>query len=67
MRMRQLGRTGIEVSAYCLGTMVSGRNGDQDHDECARMVHRALDASHTPPSPTRPDLRRRPADERAGA
>ncbi|MFI7503972.1 aldo/keto reductase [Streptomyces sp. NPDC049687] len=44
MRMRQLGRTGIEVSAYCLGTMMFGRNGNQDHDECARMIHRAVDA-----------------------
>ncbi|MEU1788605.1 aldo/keto reductase [Streptomyces sparsogenes] len=44
MRMRQLGQTGIEVSAYCLGTMMFGRNGNQDHDECTRMIHRALDA-----------------------
>ncbi|MFC9241796.1 aldo/keto reductase [Streptomyces decoyicus] len=43
MRMQQLGRTGIEVSAYCLGTTVFGRAGNPDHDDCARMVHRALD------------------------
>lgn len=43
MRMRQLGRTGIEVSAYCLGTMMFGPNGNPDHDACARIVHRALD------------------------
>ncbi|MBX9388085.1 aldo/keto reductase [Streptomonospora nanhaiensis] len=44
MRTRRLGATGIEVSAYCLGTMMFGRNGNRDPDECARMVHRALDA-----------------------
>ncbi|MFL4910232.1 aldo/keto reductase [Streptomyces sp. MMS24-I2-30] len=44
MRMRQLGRTGIEVSAYCLGTMMFGPNGNADRDECVRMTHRALDA-----------------------
>ncbi|MGE9694777.1 MULTISPECIES: aldo/keto reductase [unclassified Streptomyces] len=44
MRMRKLGRTGIEVSAYCLGTMVFGKMGNPDHDDCARMIHRALDA-----------------------
>ncbi|WP_307134855.1 aldo/keto reductase [Streptomyces aurantiacus] len=44
MHMRQLGRTGIEVSAYCLGTMMFGRMGNPDHDDCGRMIHRALDA-----------------------
>jgi aryl-alcohol dehydrogenase (NADP+) len=44
MRMRKLGRTGIEVSAYCLGTMVFGPLGNPDHDACTRMIHRALDA-----------------------
>ncbi|MBA2811276.1 aldo/keto reductase [Streptomyces sp. KM273126] len=44
MRMRKLGRTGIEVSAYCLGTMVFGKMGNPDHDDCVRMIHRALDA-----------------------
>lgn len=44
MRMRHLGRTGIEVSAYCLGTMMFGPAGNPDHDDCARMIHRALDA-----------------------
>ncbi len=43
--MQQLGRTGIEVSAYCLGTMVFGRTGNPDHDDCARMIHRALDGA----------------------
>ncbi|MFE4869289.1 aldo/keto reductase [Streptomyces sp. NPDC056682] len=44
MRIRKLGRTGIEVSAYCLGTMVFGKMGNPDHDDCAHMIHRALDA-----------------------
>ncbi|MFD0662042.1 aldo/keto reductase [Thermocatellispora tengchongensis] len=44
MRMRPLGRTGMRVSPYCLGTMMFGRVGNPDHDDCARMIHRALDA-----------------------
>ncbi|MFE7116823.1 aldo/keto reductase [Streptomyces sp. NPDC057654] len=44
MRTRKLGRTGIEVSAYCLGTMVFGKTGNPDRGECTRMIHRALDA-----------------------
>lgn len=44
MRYHPLGTTGIEVSAYCLGAMMFGSWGNPDHDECVRMVHRALDA-----------------------
>jgi aryl-alcohol dehydrogenase-like predicted oxidoreductase len=44
MRTRTLGRTGIEVSAYCLGTMMFGQVGNPDQDECVRIIHRALDA-----------------------
>ncbi|MEV6711548.1 aldo/keto reductase [Lentzea sp. NPDC051208] len=44
MRTRMLGRTGIEVSAYCLGTMMFGQVGNPDHDDCVRIIHRALDA-----------------------
>ncbi|GAA1003242.1 aldo/keto reductase [Acrocarpospora pleiomorpha] len=44
MRMRPLGRTGIRVSPYCLGTMRFGAVGNQDHDDCVRIIHRALDA-----------------------
>src|SRR5262249_15986651 len=43
MRSRILGGTGIEVSVYCLGTMMLGAAGNPDHDECVRMVHAALD------------------------
>lgn len=34
----------MKVSTYCLGTMVLGAWGNQDHDECVAMIHRALDA-----------------------
>jgi aryl-alcohol dehydrogenase-like predicted oxidoreductase len=44
MRYRPLGGTGIEVSSYSLGTMMFGAEGNPDHDECARIVHAALDA-----------------------
>ncbi|WNV86078.1 aldo/keto reductase [Umezawaea sp. Da 62-37] len=44
MKTRELGRTGIRVSPYCLGTMMFGQAGNTDRDDCARMVHRALDA-----------------------
>ncbi|MFI5801700.1 aldo/keto reductase [Streptomyces sp. NPDC051561] len=44
MRYRTLGGTGIEVSTYCLGTMMFGAVGNPDHDDCVRTVHRALDA-----------------------
>ncbi|MET8629297.1 aldo/keto reductase [Kitasatospora sp. NPDC004669] len=43
MRYRVLGGTGIEVSAYCLGTMMFGAIGNPDHDDCARIVNAALD------------------------
>ncbi|MFJ8695078.1 aldo/keto reductase [Streptomyces roseolilacinus] len=44
MRYRTLGGTGIEVSTFCLGTMMFGAVGNPDHDDCARIVHAALDA-----------------------
>ncbi|GIF13500.1 aldo/keto reductase [Actinoplanes teichomyceticus] len=44
MRMRPLGRTGIQVSPYCLGTMMFAPFGNPDPDDCARIIHRALDA-----------------------
>ncbi len=42
--MRTLGRSGIQVSEYCLGAMMFGQWGEPDHDECIRITHRALDA-----------------------
>src|ERR1700736_5773902 len=44
MKYRTLGRTGIEVSPYCLGTMMFGAWGNPDHDDSIRIIHRALDA-----------------------
>jgi len=44
MQLRTLGRTGIQVSEYCFGAMMLGKWGNPDHDDCIRMVHRALDA-----------------------
>ncbi len=44
MEQRPLGETGIWVSELCLGAMMFGAFGNQDHAECAGIVHRALDA-----------------------
>ncbi|WP_433208848.1 aldo/keto reductase [Nocardia sp. CA-107356] len=44
MQTRPLGRTGIQVSPYCLGTMMFGQAGNPDHDDCVRIIHRALDS-----------------------
>ena len=44
MEYRPLGRTGITVSHLALGAMMFGAFGNQDHEECVRIVHRALDA-----------------------
>jgi Aldo/keto reductase family len=45
MQYRTLGRTGIKVSPYALGAMMSGGAiGNPDHDDCIRIIHRALDA-----------------------
>lgn len=44
MHYRSLGRTGIKVSAYCLGAMMFGAVGNPDHDDCIRIIHKALDA-----------------------
>ena len=44
MEHRVLGRTGVRVSPLCLGTMMFGAWGNEDVDECVRMVHQALDA-----------------------
>jgi len=44
MEYRHLGGTGILVSEFALGAMMFGAAGNRDHDESARMIHRALDA-----------------------
>jgi aryl-alcohol dehydrogenase-like predicted oxidoreductase len=43
MQYRTLGRTGIKVSPYCLGAMMFGGLGNPDHDDCVRIIHKALD------------------------
>ena len=43
MEYERLGHTGLKVSRLCLGGMMFGRWGNPDHDDCARIVHRALD------------------------
>jgi aryl-alcohol dehydrogenase-like predicted oxidoreductase len=44
MNQRTLGRTGVQVSPLCLGTMLFGGLGTADDDEAVRIVHAALDA-----------------------
>jgi aryl-alcohol dehydrogenase-like predicted oxidoreductase len=44
MELRPLGRSGIRVSALCLGAMSFGSMGNPDRDDCIRIIHRALDA-----------------------
>src|SRR3954469_20918662 len=43
MERTTLGRTGMQVSRYCLGAMMFGAWGNRDHDDCIRIVHHALD------------------------
>jgi aryl-alcohol dehydrogenase-like predicted oxidoreductase len=43
MNYRSLGRTGIKVSPYCLGAMMFGGIANSDHDECIRIIYKALD------------------------
>jgi aryl-alcohol dehydrogenase-like predicted oxidoreductase len=43
MQYRTLGRTGIKVSPYCLGAMMFGGLGNPDHEDCVRIIHKALD------------------------
>jgi aryl-alcohol dehydrogenase-like predicted oxidoreductase len=44
MEYRLLGRTGVNVSPLCLGTMMFGAWGNPDHDDSVRIIHTALDA-----------------------
>jgi aryl-alcohol dehydrogenase-like predicted oxidoreductase len=44
MKYRNLGRTGIKVSPYCLGAMMFGARGNPDHDDSVRIIHKALDS-----------------------
>ena len=45
MQYRTLGRTGIKVSPYALGTLMFASSiGNADHDDSIRIIHKALDA-----------------------
>src|SRR3954447_1762216 len=44
MEYRTLGRTGVQVSKFCLGAMMFGAWGNPDHEDSIRIIHRALDA-----------------------
>ena len=44
MTYRNLGTTGVKVSPLTLGAMMFGGWGNPDHDECVRIIHRALDS-----------------------
>src|SRR5215813_1957634 len=43
MEYTRLGHTGLKVSRICLGTMMFGRWGNPDGDDCVRITKRALD------------------------
>ena len=59
MNYRPLGRTGVQVSPLCLGTMMFGAWGNTDHDDSIRIIHKALDAGINPTSPARQRLAKR--------
>jgi aryl-alcohol dehydrogenase-like predicted oxidoreductase len=40
---RLLGATGGRVSTLCLGAMMFGPSGNEDPDECVRIIHAAVD------------------------
>src|SRR5919108_1756506 len=45
MHYRPLGRTGIKVSPYALGTLMFASSvGNPDHEDSIRVIHKALDA-----------------------
>ena len=68
MEYRPLGRTGVQVSKLCLGTMMFGAWGNADHDDSVRIIHRALDAGVNFVDTRRRLLRRRVGgDRRQGA
>jgi aryl-alcohol dehydrogenase-like predicted oxidoreductase len=42
MEYRKLGRTGVEVSAFCLGAMMFGSWGNPDHEDSIAIMDRAF-------------------------
>ena len=43
MDYRTLGGTGMTVSRLCLGTLMLGARGNQDRQECIRIIQAAMD------------------------
>ena len=43
MKYRPLGRTGIQVSPYALGTLMFATTMGNDPADSARVIHKALD------------------------
>ena len=43
MEYRPLGGTGVKVSTHCLGAMMFGPWGNENVDECVRIIHAAID------------------------
>ncbi len=43
MEYKRLGNSGLRVSRLCVGTMMFGRWGNPDHEDCVRIMHRAFD------------------------
>ncbi len=43
MDYARLGHTGLKVSRLCLGAMMFGRWGNPDHEDCGRIVRKAID------------------------
>jgi aryl-alcohol dehydrogenase-like predicted oxidoreductase len=44
METRSFGGTGLKVTPLCLGAMMFGAWGNRDHEDCIRIIDRALDA-----------------------
>jgi hypothetical protein len=66
--LRPLGRTGVQVSPLCLGTMMFGVWGNTDHDDSSgSSTARSTPAStsSTPPTSTPPASRRRSSARRS--
>ena len=41
MEYRKMGKTGLKVSAFCLGTMMFGKHVEEQ--ESIRIIHKAID------------------------
>jgi aryl-alcohol dehydrogenase-like predicted oxidoreductase len=44
METTTLGKTGLQVSRFCLGSMMFGAIGNPDHKDCVRIINRAMEA-----------------------